>query len=109
MSQTKMPYEKDHIDSVKINDQTRELFTQRKENFTAPKFKDAWKDLTVKSSTSPDYKDYAEFILPKLQRTDSKIDPASPLQLNMESITSFKQRKEKEEHAKRNNGTSIPT
>jgi len=53
------------------------------------------------------YKDYAEFILPKLQRTDSKIDPASPLQLNMESITSFKKRKE-EENDKRSKGTQIP-
>lgn len=53
------------------------------------------------------FRDFAEFVLPKLQRTDSKIDPASPLQLNMESITSFKKRKE-EENDKRSKGTQIP-
>lgn len=55
------------------------------------------------------YKDYAEFILPKLQRTDSKLDTASPLQLNLESISSFKKRKEqKEEQDGKRPITAIP-
>lgn len=42
------------------------------------------------------YKDYAEFILPKLQRTDSKLDSANPIELKFESIDDYKLRKEEE-------------
>lgn len=55
------------------------------------------------------FRDFAEFILPKLQRTDSKLDTASPLQLNLESISSFKKRKEqKEEQDGKRPITAIP-
>ena len=42
------------------------------------------------------YKDYAEFILPKLQRTDSKLDSSNPLELKFESIEDYQKRKERE-------------
>jgi hypothetical protein len=38
------------------------------------------------------YKDYTEFVLPKLQRTDSKIDPSAPVQLVFENISAHVQR-----------------
>jgi hypothetical protein len=38
------------------------------------------------------FRDFTEFVLPKLQRTDSKIDPSSPVQLVFESIEAHKKR-----------------
>jgi hypothetical protein len=46
------------------------------------------------------YKDYAEFILPKLQRTDSKLDASNPIELKFESVDDYKFRKEQEEAKK---------
>jgi len=43
------------------------------------------------------YKDLAEFIVPKMQRTDSKIDPSAPIQLHLETIDTFKKRQEEKE------------
>lgn len=42
------------------------------------------------------FKDYAEFILPKLQRTDSKLDSTNPIQINYESVDDHIKRKEEE-------------
>jgi len=42
-------------------------------------------------------KDYIEFVLPKLMRTDSKIDTENPIQLKFESIEDYTARKAKEE------------
>ena len=47
------------------------------------------------------YKDLAEFIVPKMQRTDSKIDPSAPLQLHLETIDNFKKRQEDKETEKK--------
>ena len=40
------------------------------------------------------YKDLAEFIVPKLQRSDSKVDPSSPVQIHFETIDAHKARLE---------------
>jgi len=47
-------------------------------------------------------KDYIEFVLPKLQRTDSKLDTSNPLELRFESIEDYKIRKAAEEIKKPN-------
>ena len=49
------------------------------------------------------YKDYAEFILPKLQRTDSKIDSQNPVILSFESIDDYKLRQEEKQANKPKN------
>lgn len=56
-------------------------------------------DLDPKAFLSS-YKDYAEFILPKLQRTDSKLDSTNPIQINYESVDDHIKRKEEEETKK---------
>lgn len=40
------------------------------------------------------YIQLSEFVLPKLQRTDSKIDPSSPVNLVFETIQQHKERKQ---------------
>jgi len=45
------------------------------------------------------WKDLAEFIVPKLQRSDSKIDPSAPVQLHFESIDGHKARMEEKKKA----------
>ena len=42
-------------------------------------------------------KDYIEFVLPKLQRTDSKMDSANPVILNFETIEDYELRKKNKE------------
>ena len=42
------------------------------------------------------FKDFSEFVLPKMQRTDANVNPSQPLILNMESVNSYKQRKQTE-------------
>jgi hypothetical protein len=56
-------------------------------------------------------KDYIEFVLPKLQRTDSKLDTSSPLELKFESIDDYKVRKDQEEakNPKINPDNDFPT
>lgn len=51
------------------------------------------------------FKDFAEFVLPKLQRTDSKVDPASPVQLVFETTESFAERQQ----AKKDKQSKPPT
>jgi len=57
------------------------------------------------------YKDYAEFILPKLQRTDSKLDSSNPIEINYESVDDHVKRKEEEEakNPKINPDNDFPT
>ena len=40
------------------------------------------------------FRDFAEFVLPKLMRTDSKIDPSSPINIVFENIENHKRRME---------------
>ena len=48
------------------------------------------------------FRDFSEFVLPKLQRTDSNINPSQPLILNMEGVDTYKQRKQQEADGRRN-------
>jgi len=45
------------------------------------------------------YKDLTEFVVPKLQRTDSKIDPSNPVQIIFESVDAYADRKKAEKAA----------
>lgn len=56
-------------------------------------------------------KDYIEFVLPKLQRTDSKLDSSNPIELKFETIDDYKLRREQEEINKRkiNPDNEFPT
>ncbi|MFM6993725.1 MAG: hypothetical protein ACKOWO_01265 [Sediminibacterium sp.] len=51
------------------------------------------------------FKDLSEYFVPKLQRTDSKIDSGSPLVLNIENISSFKRRKKQAENDRKRKNT----
>lgn len=42
------------------------------------------------------FRDFTEFVLPKLQRTDSKLDSSNPVQVIFESVAGFQARKEQQ-------------
>jgi len=46
------------------------------------------------------FKDLTEFCVPRLQRSDSKLDTSSPVQVIFESIEGFEKRKEEKEQKK---------
>lgn len=43
------------------------------------------------------YKDLVEFVVPRLQRADGKIDPSSPVQIIFETTESLKKRKQNDD------------
>ena len=46
------------------------------------------------------YKELSEFIIPKIQRSDSKIDPSSPVKVVFESTSAYKNRMEEKKQLK---------